>query len=61
MHFWVGPTHTDLLLGQAHAEGIASDTCEHITERSRVRALYCLQHRLGSGGRWEGVPSAGLS
>ena len=24
-------------------------------ERSRVRAWHCLQHRLGSGGRWEGV------
>lgn len=55
MDFWIGPIHSDLLLGQGHTKGIASATSETMMERSRVRALHCLQHRLGSGGHWEGV------
>lgn len=55
MDFWIGPTHTGLLLGQVHTKGSASDTSECTMERSRVRALHCLQHRLGSAGHWEGV------
>lgn len=55
MDFWAGPTRTGLLLGQVHTKGIASETFENRTGRSKVRALHCLQHRLGSGGHWEGV------
>ena len=55
MDFWIAPMHTDLLLGQVHTKGIASETSENVTGRSRVRALHCFEHRLGSGGHWEGV------
>ena len=55
MDFWIAPMHTDLLLGQVHTKGIASETSENMTERSRVRALHCFEHRLGSGGHWQGV------
>lgn len=49
--FCIGPMHTDLLLGQVHTTGIASETSD-MMERSRLRALHCLQHRPGSGGPW---------
>lgn len=55
MDFCIGPLHTDLLLGQVRTKGMASEASENMMERSRVRAWHCLQHRLGSGGRWEGV------
>lgn len=53
--FALVPAHTHWLLGQVHTKGIASDTAGNMLGRSRVRALHCVQPRLGSGGHWEGI------
>lgn len=47
--------HTGSLLVQVHTKGITTKTSENMIERSRVRTLHCLQHRLGSGSHGEDV------
>lgn len=43
-----GLVHTHLLLERVHSTGIASETSEHMMERSRLRAWHCLQHKQGA-------------